>query len=474
MSINSLSTRTPHRPGVRGQLHHLSASEIVRGLTERDFSAVEVLRDCLNQIERHDGSVKAWVHLDPELSLSHAERVDGKLATGAPLGPLAGVPIGIKDIFNTIDMPTQMGSDIWKGFTPGNDARVVHYLRMADAVIAGKTVTAEFAVHAPGPTHNPHRAGYMPGTSSSGSAAAVAAYMVPCAVGTQTAGSILRPASYCGVYGFKPSFGLLPRTGTLKTTDSLDTVGMFARTVDDLRTLFDVMRVSGQDHPISHAVLNDPGRQSKGNRPWRVGFVTGPKWDQAELYARQAIQEFAQRLGQLPGVQLTEVRLPDEFHRAHDIHATIYNRTLAYYFKEEFKKQTLVSQVIYDIINAGNRLTLDDYRQALEQQNALARTLDTLFAEQYDILLNLSTGGEALLGLESVDRPDSCLVWTLCGVPAINLPVFQGPSGLPFGAQILARRYNDYLLLDFVEWLRAERLVQDGTFPTPPQWASHA
>jgi len=445
-------------------LSQLTATDIIAHLRARHFSATEVTRACLETIDRLDSAIHAWVHVVPEIALKQAEAADRKLASGRT-GMLCGVRIGIKDIFNTTDMPTQMGSPIWKDFTPGNDARVVHYLRMADAVLLGKTVTAEFAVHAPGPTRNPHNLEHSPGTSSSGSAASTASYMVPLALGTQTAGSIIRPASYCGVYGFKPSFGLLPRTGMLKTTDSLDTVGVFSRSVEDLALLFDVIRVRGSDYPISHAHLNDPARQSKGRRPWRIGLLQGPKWKYAEGYAQRAIQEFGRSLANVPEIEIEAVALPQSFQSAHEIHATIYDRALAYYFKEEFVAQTLVSSIMYEIVQRGNRLTLDQYKAALDAQNLLARQLDQVFADHFDVIVDLSTGGEALKGLDSIDRLDNCLIWTLCGVPTINLPVFTGPNRLPFGAQILARRYNDYLLLDFARHLYAHGVIGNGTNP---------
>jgi Asp-tRNA(Asn)/Glu-tRNA(Gln) amidotransferase A subunit family amidase len=446
-------------------LSSLTASELVPLLLSREVSATEVTQACLDSVERNEAKLHAWAWLKPELALAQAGKADAKLAEGKG-GKLCGIPIGIKDIFNTADMPTQMGSPIWDGFTPGNDARVVYYLRMADAVLLGKTVTAEFAVHAPGKTNNPHRMGYIPGTSSSGSAAATAAHMVPLALGTQTAGSIIRPASYCGVYGFKPSFGLLPRTAMLKTTDSFDTVGMFARSVDDLRLLFDVVRVHGIDFPIAHEILNDVARQTVVDRPWRIGLLTGPKWKDAEPYAQQALEAFGKRLASVPGVQVDALSLPSEFSQAHQIHTTIYDRALAYYFKEEFAAKTLVSPVMYDIVTRGNQIALDDYKKAQAGQTALSHQLDDILAKDYDIIVDLSTGGEALHGLESVDRPDNCLIWTLCGVPTINLPVFTGPNGLPFGAQVYARRYNDYLLLNFARHLQAHGIIGANT-PLP-------
>jgi Asp-tRNA(Asn)/Glu-tRNA(Gln) amidotransferase A subunit family amidase len=433
-------------------LSDCTASELIPLLQSREVSAMEVTQSCLESIDQSEALVHAWSYLAPELALKQAAEADRKLANGTG-GKLCGVPVGVKDIFNTADMPTQMGSPIWKNFTPGNDARVVHYLRMSDAVILGKTVTAEFAVHAPGPTRNPHHLDYIPGTSSSGSAVATAAHMVPLALGTQTAGSIIRPASYCGVYGFKPSFGLVPRTGMLKTTDSLDSVGMFARCIADLSILFDTIRVHGVDFPIAHKLLNDPARQTKGSRPWRVGLLHGPKWDDAEPYAQMALEEFGARLELISELEIKHLTLPASFSQAHDIHNTIYDRALAYYFKEEFVAQTLVSPVMYDIVQRGNLVSVEQYQAALTAQTALAHQLDDILMRDYDIIVDLSTGGAALKGLDSIDRPDNCLIWTLCGVPTMNLPAFIGPTQLPFGVQIFSRRYNDYLLLDFARLL---------------------
>jgi Asp-tRNA(Asn)/Glu-tRNA(Gln) amidotransferase A subunit family amidase len=445
----------------------LSACEAADLIQSGELRSVDLTQSCLNQIERLEDQVHAWVHLSSEAALEQAALIDAGVQKGKKMGALSGVPVGIKDIFNTLDMPTQMGSPLWKNFTPGNDARVVHYLRMADAIFPGKTVTAEFAVHAPGPTSNPHRFGFSPGTSSSGSAAAVASYMVPLALGTQTAGSTIRPASYCGVYGFKPSFGLIPRTGMLKTTDSLDTVGFFARTVEDLSLLFEVIRVHGLDYPMSHELLNAPTRKNKGSGAWRVALIKGPKWDDAEADAQRSILKFAETLSGLDGITVEEVLPSEDLKHAHDIHSLIYDKTLAYYFAEEFKNKDLVSAVMYEIIDRGQKVTLDEYKSALQRQRVLAMDMDSFFEGGWDIVLNLSTGGEALEGLDSVDRPDNCLIWTLCGLPAMNLPVFVGPLGLPFGAQIVARRYSDYKLLSFARWLRERRVIPNATFPEP-------
>jgi Asp-tRNA(Asn)/Glu-tRNA(Gln) amidotransferase A subunit family amidase len=446
-------------------LYDLDAVGAVELIKSGEIKVIDLVQSCLERIEQIEPIVQAWAFLDREIPLAKARELDQRLENGDKLGDLFGILVGVKDIFNTYDMPTQMGSPIWKDFTPGNDARVVFYLRMAEAIIPGKTVTAEFAVHTPGPTKNPHNPEYMAGTSSTGSAVVVAANMVPLAIGTQTAGSTIRPASYTGILGYKPSFGLLPRTGMLKTTDSLDTIGMFARSVRDLRLIFNVMRVKGVDYPMQEQRLSDQPRQEK-DKTWKVGLVHGPKWDDAETYAQKSLHGFAEKLNLVGGIEVQEIPLPDYINRVHDIHSIIYDRTLAYYFKEEFKQRTLVSGAMYSIIDHGNQISLEEYLTAIEEQSQISRKFDEFFQEQnLDVILDLSTGGEALKGLDSVDRPDHCLIWTFCGVPTINLPVFVGPTSLPFGAQILARRYSDFQLLSFAEKLSVEGLLPEATYP---------
>ncbi|MBI1952742.1 MAG: amidase [Candidatus Omnitrophica bacterium] len=450
-------------PAEETPLQRLTATQALRRIREGALTSEALTRACLTQIERLEPSLKAWAYLDPSLALAQARAVDEALRQGKDPGPLAGIPVGIKDIFNTQDMPTTMGSPIYAGYTPGNDARVVFNLRQAGAVLPGKTVTAEFAVHAPGPTVNPHHPDYSPGTSSSGSAAAVAAFMVPLALASQTAGSTIRPASYCGIYGYKPSFGLIPRTGSLKTTDSLDTIAFMARSVEDLELLLETTRVRGPDHPLVHRFMTDRSRHRRADRPWRVGWVRGPKWNDAEPYAQDALLRFSERLSTLPGVELHEAPWPPGLEEAHALHEIIYCRTLAYYFKEEALQEALVSPILKAMIAEGRGIGLEKYLGALQRQEELAGALDQWFLSGWDMLLTLSTGGEPLPGLAAPDRPDSCLIWTLGGVPAMSLPVFTGPHGLPFGAQVVCRRYND---LDLFRFVRA--LAQAGCLPPAP------
>lgn len=431
--------------------YYLSATELIELVKTRKVSVEEVIKSHFNRIDELEDEVKAWDFLDRDAAFEQAVNIDRQLEKGCFKGRLYGVPVGIKDIFNTYDMPTAMGSPQWRNFTPGNDARVVHYLRMNGAVFPGKTVTAEFAVHAPGKTVNPHNYEYSPGTSSSGSAAAVASYMVPVSIGTQTAGSIMRPASYCGVYGFKPSFGLIPRTGVLKTADTLDTIGMFARNVEDLKLIFETIRVRGKNFPISYIKLNDMSRQDKGSRPWKIALVPDFTKKFSEPYAYAEFLCLAKELSVRRDIEFISADLPSDFDRVHAIHEIIYEKALSYYFQREFKSTEFISDIINKMISNGTKIASEEYNSALEKQNVLYRLIDDYF-NNCDAILTLSTQGIApKLGGE--DKPDTCLIWTLCGLPVINIPIFKGPDEMPFGLQIVGRRYSDYLLLSFAEFL---------------------
>jgi Asp-tRNA(Asn)/Glu-tRNA(Gln) amidotransferase A subunit family amidase len=445
--------------------HQYSIPRILQGYAAGEWTPVEVARWCMDAYQRMEPRCHAWECFDPDQLLAAAQAAADRLAQGATPRPLEGIPLGVKDIFNTAAFPTQMGSPLWRGFTPGNDARVLYDLQRAGAVIPGKTVTAEFAVHALGKTLNPHDPEVNPGTSSSGSAVAVAAGMVPVALGTQTAGSIVRPASFCGVWGCKPSFGLVPRTGMLKTTDSLDTVGFFVAHAADLQRVFDAMRVHGRDYPISHAALSDAKRQSPPQgRPWRVAVVRPQSvWEHATPYGREALAGFARRLGADARYEIVDAGLPAELDEGHAIHATIYNRALAYYFQEEFKRAELVSPVMQELIEAGQQITPAQYAQALDRQVVLGRVMDAYFAD-FDIVLTLSTAGMAP-PREEVELADSALLWTMTHLAVVSAPAFASPTGKPFGLQLVARRYNDPLLFRFIEELVAAGLLPPGCNP---------
>ena len=455
--------------------------ELLAGYARGEFTPTDAAAASRAAVARHEFDVHAWVCFDGERLHSAAAATAARLARGEPQRALEGVPVAVKDIFNTADFPTQMGSPLWAGFTPGNDARAVFHLKRAGALIPGKTVTAEFAVHTLGKTLNPWAAERTPGTSSSGSAVAVAMGMVPVALGTQTAGSIVRPASFTGVWGMKPSFGLIPRTGMLKTTDSLDTVGFFVGHATDLGPVLDALRVDGRDYPLSHAALTDATRQAapcerkdgKEGRPWRVALLRPQVWSHAPGYARQAIEGWAWLAERTMGkagatrkagarLEIVETELPYDLAECHRVHATIYNRALAYYFKAEHERAELVSPVMQGLIEAGQRITPAEYEAALERQVELARIAER-FMRGFDVAVTLATAGEAPLR-HVEEAPDSALMWTLAHLAAISAPVFRSPRGLPFGLQLIARRYNDPLLLKFVAEAVAAGVLPANSF----------
>jgi Asp-tRNA(Asn)/Glu-tRNA(Gln) amidotransferase A subunit family amidase len=441
-----------------------SIADIHRQFEDGSLDPMSLAEECIARIERFNPEFHAWVSFDAESLRRRALEAKVSLDLKKPLRALEGIPVGIKDVFNTIEFPTEMGSEIWKGFTPGNDARVVYYLKNAGGLVAGKTVTAEFAVHALNQTLNPHDVDVTPGTSSSGSAVAVSLGMVPVAIGTQTGASIIRPASFCGIYGYKPSFGLLPRTGSLKTTDSLDTVGFFVANPNDLRRTFEVLRVHGPNFPISHKILKDKVRQTKpANRPWNIAFVKTHTWTQAPVYAQNSLIEFANQLDKISDVRVTELTLPAEFESAHEIHATIYDKSLSYYFEEEQHQSERISPVMKEMIERGNKIPLDAYYESLQLQEKCIKDMDQIMSE-YDACICLSTAGEAPRR-NVMEEPDPSLMWTLMHLPALNVPIFDSPSGLPFGLQIFSRKYNDYLLLNLVEYLVSIGILPQRQFP---------
>lgn len=442
----------------------LSIKETIDGIKQQKFTPVDVAQLCIDQVERLESQYLVWECFSPEKLLKQAEEAGDYLKNKGLIRLLEGIPVGVKDTFNTNDFPTQMGSPIWKDFTPGNDARVVFYVKHAGGVIPGKTVTAEFAVHALGKTLNPHNVERSPGTSSTGSAVAVATGMVPVALGTQTAGSIVRPASFCGIYGCKPSFGLIPRTGTLKTTDSLDTIGFFTTHFEDLEPVFNVLRVHGMDYPISNAALSDRFRQNKpADRPWRIALVRTYTWEHAYPYAQDALLDWVERISKDSSIEVIETDLPKGMESTHEIHSTIYDKTLSYYFQEEFKRKELVSPIMNEIIPGGNRITVAQYLKALKEQETLARLMDE-FLQDYDVMISLSTAGEAPLRNE-VERPDPSLIWTTTHLPVISAPTFVSSNGLPFGVQLAARRYNDLLLFKFAAYLCSKEFIPEGVNP---------
>lgn len=430
-----------------------SISEIQKNILDKKISPLEMVNESILAYKESNPKFKAWVSFDEKKLVDAANLYKSKLEKKIPIRMLEGIPCGVKDIFNTIDFPTQMGSSLWDGFTPGNDARVVYSLKNSGAVVAGKTVTAEFAVHYLNETLNPHNTKLTPGTSSSGSAVAVSTGIVPFSIGSQTAGSIIRPASFCGVYAFKPSFGLIPRTGMLKTTDSLDTVGFFTHKAEDIRLIFDVLCVKGLNYPISHAALNDLSRQVKSeSRPWNVGFAKTHTWGVTKDYVKNSIIAFLDGLNIDPNININECELPEISKESHLIHKLIYDKSLAYYFSVEYENKDQISPIMGRLIESGDRIKIDDFKSALTLQEKLIQEMDNLYKSDLDIIISISTSSAAPPRNEN-ETDDPSLMWTLSHLPSINIPLFMNEHKEPFGLQISARKYNDKLLLRFLDYL---------------------
>ncbi|MDX1528183.1 MAG: amidase, partial [Gammaproteobacteria bacterium] len=318
--------------------NQLSATETAAAIRAGELSSETLVRACLARIAEREEQVGAWIHLDEARTLAEARARDESLAAGKAPGPLHGVPVGIKDIYDTADMPTQLGSPLHQGRQPKRDSGVVELLRRAGAVILGKTVTTEFALNHPGKTRNPHDPNRTPGGSSSGSAAAVADCMVPLSVGSQTVGSVIRPGSFCGVFAYKPTFSSISRRGMKLLCRRLDHVGVYARSAEDLALIGDAVMVNDVE---DEDMLAHPGRdlnaklnELDGNSPKRLAFVRSPLWDQADEDARRAYEDHARGLGNIIG----ELELPPAFDRALDDHHVILNANLAAVFRREFEE----------------------------------------------------------------------------------------------------------------------------------------
>jgi|MDTC01.1.fsa_nt_gb Asp-tRNA(Asn)/Glu-tRNA(Gln) amidotransferase A subunit family amidase len=431
----------------------LTASEIARTVLEGVYSAQEITESFIVRTEKIEPFVSAWTARDNEYLRRQAAEIDAKTIKG----PLAGVPVGIKDVFNDEVLPTQMGSPVWKGHRAGNDARCVAYIKWRGGLVAGKTDTAEFAVHTPGKAVNPYNSSHITGTSSGGSAVAVATAMAPAALGTQTAGSAIRPASWCGVYAMKPSFGLIPRTGVLKTTDTLDNIAFFGRSIADLRLILESIRLRGENYPFIQRNLVDESQKTS----WRVGLYHSHLWKYAPEYARNALVEFAKQLDDVPGVNVNDCTFPERTFTAHELHSRIYNPCLSYYFSEEIEKAPeKISPCFMDLVNEGGKYPPEDYKLALCEQELLSHTVHESVSDQgFDFILCLSSNGSAPVGVESISSMDANLLWTLCWMPVVNVPVFKCPDGLPFGAQFASARYSDLRLLSFLDHLVKNKVI---------------
>ncbi|MGZ8497353.1 MAG: amidase [Candidatus Binatia bacterium] len=437
-------------------LHLLSACEAARLMRDGVISSEQLVEACLTHIHAVDDNIQAWAFLDPEYALTQARALDQHRLEGKPTGPLHGVPIAIKDIFDTADMPTEYGSPIHTGRTPSRDATAVALLRGAGAVIMGKAVTTEFAFLNPGKTRNPHNREHTPGGSSSGSAAAVAAHMVPLAIGSQTAGSTIRPAAYCGVVGFKPTHGLISRHRASPLSRTLDHVGLFARTIDDIALLAEQLVAYDENDPDTQPRARISFTTISAEEPPLApmfAFIKTPMWQRSDDETKEGLAEIVEQLG----AQAEEVELFPSAHEGWQWHQTIMGAEVAHNFEREWQNsRALLSEQLRAQIERGREVRAVDYQRALKQIAPMHDSFVELFEQRYDAILTPAAPSAAPWGLASTGDPSFCTLWTLCGMPCITLPLLQSADGLPIGVQLVGARGGDARLLRTARWLAAK------------------
>lgn len=414
-------------------LHELGAADAIALLRAREITSEALVSACLERISTVDPSLGAFVHLDPAAALSAARRIDG--ARRPP--PLAGLPVAVKDIFDTADLPTELGSPAFAGRRPSRDATAVARLRAAGAVILGKTVTTELAFFHPGGTRNPHDPGRTPGGSSSGSAAAVAARLVPAALGSQTAGSIIRPASFCGVVGFKPTFGVVPLDGVSPFAPSLDTFGLFVRDVEAVPLLLEAVGVAASAAPLA--------------RPPRIALCRTEQWPLADASTRAIVERAAEALARA-GAAVEELDLGPGFAGLADAQRTIMAAEAARTLREvRATRGALLSEVLVDFLAEGERVPPAREAAARAQADRCRVSIAEAFA-RLDALLTPSAVGEAPVGLASTGDPAFNRIWTLLGLPCASLPGARGPAGMPVGIQLVGPAGRDGALAAVAHW----------------------
>lgn len=422
-------------------LHSLTATDAAAKIAAKEISSEELVRACLDFTAGREDDVGAWEILDPDFALAEARGADAS----APRGPLHGVPFGVKDIIDTAELPTAYGSSIYAGHQPQADAACVAAMRRAGGVLMGKTVTTEFATYQPGKTRNPHNPAHTPGGSSSGSAAAVGDGMVPLAFGTQTAGSLIRPAAFCGVHAFKPTHGTVNLAGMLELSPRLDTLGYMARSVDDLAAFYDVVRGIDDAGPLADGL----------GRPPRVGICRTHHWQEAQPETVEAVESAAVRFSEL-GAEIGDCNLPAHFSDLARTHTTLLcadlARSLAGIRQDHGDR---ISEILRGMIDDGAATDAKTVTDAAAHAERCMMEFATVTAD-WDVLLTPSAPGEAPEG-KATGNPVFQIVWTLLQVPCLTLPWSTGPGGLPVGVQLIGRKGDDARVLRVGKWLQDRR-----------------
>ena len=431
---------------------YFTATAALSQIEQRQLTATQLLHLCLERIDQRETAVRAWEFLAPEAALRQATSWDKQFSNGyqasTAMPKLCGIPVAVKDIFATVDMPTAWGTPVYAGRYGSENAAIVSRLQAAGAIILGKTVTTELATAASGRTRNPHNLAHTPGGSSSGSAAAVADGMVPVAIGSQTMGSVLRPAAYCGVFGFKPSFGVISREGMMPVCDDLDHVGLFARCLEDIEWIFDVLAVDGEENSCRQ--YQETEVSGDGESGLRLAWVRTPYWRQVESPAQSRLQQAVNALNQA-NIPVETVALPSV---CDDYWETV--QALCAYGLNANHGQLLethrqaCSPQLKDWLHRGRDISLSAYQQAL-QRGAHYREAVAAILGQYNAILTPVTSGPAPYGLATTGSPIFCGLWTLCGNPALSLPIGKTKAGLPLGIQLVGKLHDDRRFLQLAK-----------------------
>ena len=433
----------------------LKVEEIASKIKDAQLTSVEVCEKYIERINKFEKDVKAWAHFDKKLLLEKASEADEYRRSGKPTGPLHGIPVAVKDIVGTVDMPTECGTVIRKGKSYSQNAEIIDLLLAAGAIVMGKTATAELAYLGPTKTTNPHDHSRTPGGSSSGSAATVASYMAPLSIGSQTGGSVIRPASYCGVVGYKPTYGLISRNGVLKTSEKLDHIGVFGRTVEDVALLAKVLIKKDKfDNATVYYSADSMLEETKKGPLFEPKFIfyKTDHWKNVEKKSREAFEYFIKSFKN--NIEIFDT--PSYFKDIHKYHQIIHETDLANNFGLYYKKyKKKLSKPMQDAIIKGNKHSAKEYAEAIDFMKRSYESYEEVF-EDYHGILSPSSPGVAPKGLKSTGSAEFNKVWSYLGTPCISLPLLQGESKMPLGVQLIGAKFDDHRFLGVANWLEKE------------------
>ena len=433
----------------------LSLEELAKKIKDAQLTSVEVCEKYIERIDKFEKDVKAWAHFDKKVLLEKATEADDHRRSGKPVGPLHGVPIAVKDIIGTVDMPTECGTVIRKGKSYSQNAEIIDLLHASGAIVMGKTATSELAYLGPPATTNPHDKDRTPGGSSSGSAASVASFMAPASIGSQTGGSVIRPASYCGVVGYKPSYGLISRNGVLRTSYSLDQIGMFGRKVEDVAMLAKVLiKKDKYDAATIHYSTENILTETKKGPIFEPKFIfyKTDHWKIIDKKSRESFEYFIKSFKK--NIEIFDT--PSYFKDIHKYHQIIHETDLANNFSVYFKKfKKKLSKYMQDAISNGNKYTAKEYAEAIDFMKRSYESYEEVF-EDYHGVLSPSSPGVAPKGLKSTGTAEFNKVWSYLGTPCISLPLLEGENNLPLGVQLIGNKYDDHRFLGVANWLEKE------------------